>query len=287
MLVTLQSAVVQVFGPPTSPPPDLPFNRVPLPSPSTSRDFVPTPASCGYKLKSSPRSLTHRAGLCVVGPWCGPQQHGLSSKNMARITSGCVAMCIHEQQMALITSDCAAGRPCRRGLCFDSPQVNASDGQPAHAGQPPQPPQPATGHLLAFRSCTAALTCRHSQPIGDSARQGAFGACFANHDAELEEVAEVYCARPAGRLWVSDVPTGAVRRVLQLMPSAEEPALVGRIPTTSSGRSAHEFGRLHRLGPVRERNTCQGLSLRPLLPFRQRLMPFPAVLQLAAEGSAR
>ena len=88
----------------------------------------------------------------------------------------------------------------------------------------------------------------------------------------------MYCARPAGRLWVSDVPTGAVRRVLQLMPSAEEPALVGRIPTTSSGRSAHEFGRLHRLGPVRERNTCQGLSLRPLLPFRQRLMPFPAVL---------
>ena len=44
---------------------------------------------------------------CTGFAWCGPPQHRLSSKNMARITSDCVAMCIHEQQMALITSDCA------------------------------------------------------------------------------------------------------------------------------------------------------------------------------------
>ena len=48
----------------------------------------------------------------------GPPQHGLSSKKMARITSDCVAMCIHKEQMALITSDCAPfrGRRCHQGL---------------------------------------------------------------------------------------------------------------------------------------------------------------------------
>jgi hypothetical protein len=63
-------------------------------------------------------------------------------------------------------------------------------------------------------------------------------------------VEDVCCARPAGRLWVAAVANGTVRRVLQLMPSAEEPAAVGG--PAAGGRAAphrHEFGRLHRLGP--------------------------------------
>ena len=59
--------------------------------------------------------------------WCGPPQHGLSSKTMARITSDCVAMCLHAHQMALITPDCAPFRKCglRTGVAVEG----SADGQ--------------------------------------------------------------------------------------------------------------------------------------------------------------
>ena len=93
-------------------------------------------------------------------PGAGTPQHGLSSNNMALITSdcdamrthgrqmalitsGCGAMRTHGRQMALITSECVPFRSGRRRPCSRSPTRPASSGshsRPSGCAPPPHVP---------------------------------------------------------------------------------------------------------------------------------------------------